>query len=285
MQRLAELQARIQSLSDLGEVVSALRAVSAARVEQARVVLEATRRYTRTIEEAISEVVDEPIFLPDEGIERPGRGYVVVFGSEYGFVGSFNERVLDHALLARRRGDSLLLVGSRLGIVAAGRREPVSWETAMASQIGAVDGVALRVAAELARACAHSTMDRVVVVYTASAGGGAQNPVSETVLPFSVRRYAPASGHRLAALSTLPRRELIDGLAEELLFAELAHAATESFASENLARLSTMKAAADNAQEKLGELGELEHELRQEEITMEMLDVVTGAEAVNNPGR
>ncbi|HVW24478.1 MAG TPA: F0F1 ATP synthase subunit gamma [Polyangiaceae bacterium] len=285
MQRLAELQARIHSLSELGDVVSALRAVSAARVEQARGVLEATRRYTQTIEEAISEAIGGSTPLPDETVERAGGGYVVAFGSEYGFVGSLNHRVLDHALHARKDGDTLLLVGSRLEIVATERREPVAWSTPMAAQIGAVDGVALRVAAELARACASSTMDRVILVYTASAGGGARNPVSEAVLPFDVRRHTPAHEHLPAALSTLPRRELVDGLAEELLFAELAHAATESFASENIARLATMEAAADNVRGKLGELDELEHELRQEDITMEMLDVVTGAAAVDPRAR
>jgi len=75
---------------------------------------------------------------------------------------------------------------------------------------------------------------------------------------------------------------LIDCLVDELLFAQLAHVATESFASENAARLGVMQAAIDNVDGKLDNLGRLERELCQEEITTELLDLVTGAEAVTD---
>ena len=66
----------------------------------------------------------------------------------------------------------------------------------------------------------------------------------------------------------------------ELLLAQLAHAVTESFANENAARLAAMQAATENVSSKLEELRRSERELRQEEITTELLDVVTGADAI-----
>jgi F-type H+-transporting ATPase subunit gamma len=85
---------------------------------------------------------------------------------------------------------------------------------------------------------------------------------------------------RPRALSNLTPNVLLDGLIAELLFAQLAHAATESFASENAARLASMESAADNVTGKLDDLRRIERELRQEEITTELLDIVTGAEAI-----
>jgi F-type H+-transporting ATPase subunit gamma len=190
--------------------------------------------------------------------------------------------VLEHAAIERRQGDALLLVGSRASRVAGEKHERVSWSAPMATQVGSVDGVALRVAEELARSGAQGAAPRVVLVYTRSSGGGTWRIVTEALLPFDLGRYATSRGERPTALSTLPRRVLLDGLIEELLFAELAHAAMESFASESAARLATMEAAADNIDGKLDALGRVERELRQEDITTELLDVVTGAEAVTS---
>lgn len=152
----------------------------------------------------------------------------------------------------------------------------------MASQVGGVDDVAFRIAEQLARVVKATESTRVVLVYTRSSGGGAWTLVTETLLPFDVHAYALRPSGKPPALSNLSPRVLVDGLIEERLFAQLAHAATESFASENGARLSAMKSASDNVAGKLDELRRIERELRQEEITTELLDVVTGVEAITS---
>jgi F-type H+-transporting ATPase subunit gamma len=90
----------------------------------------------------------------------------------------------------------------------------------------------------------------------------------------------PLRRDRPIPLSNLPPRELFEKLIEEIVFAQLTHAAMESFASENAARLVAMESAQDNIDDKLTGLGRLESEGRQEEITTELLDVVTGATAI-----
>ena len=153
----------------------------------------------------------------------------------------------------------------------------------MASQIGGVDNVALRVAEQLARVVEETESLRVFLVYTRSSEGGAASVVTETLLPFDVRgcvSHVPRNAEKPPALTNLSPGALLDGLIEELLFAQLARAATESFASENAARLAAMESAADNVNGKLDDLRRVERELRQEEITTELIDVVTGVEAV-----
>jgi F-type H+-transporting ATPase subunit gamma len=205
---------------------------------------------------------------------------VIAFGSEHGFVGSFNERVLEHAAIQRQAGDELLVVGSRAALVAAERKERVSWSCPMASQIGAIDDVALRVAERLSGAGAQADVARVILVYTRSSGGATWRTVTETLLPFDVQEYLPRRSAAPPPLSNLSPMALLDGLVEELLFAQLTHAAAESFGSENSARLMAMGSAADNVGGELKELRRVERELRQEEITTELMDVITGAEAI-----
>jgi F-type H+-transporting ATPase subunit gamma len=69
-------------------------------------------------------------------------------------------------------------------------------------------------------------------------------------------------------------------LADEYLFAEVTHAIMESLISENAARLRVMESADHNIGDKLEDMVRNEHTLRQEAITSELLDVVTGAEAI-----
>jgi F-type H+-transporting ATPase subunit gamma len=279
MPRLSDLQARIHSLGELESVVAALRSVSAARVQQAHGVLDAIRQYTVVLQDALGAALLR-VPIPEGETAPPGAGgFVVAFGSEHGFVGGFNERLLTHAAIELRNGAELFVIGSRANLAATERGDRVTWSAPMASQVLGVDEVALRVAEELGR---RRDVSRVVLVYTRSSGGATWRIVTETLMPFDLRAYAPRQSNVTPPLSNLEPEALVDGLVEEMLFAQLAHAATESFASENSARLVSMESAADNVSGKLDELHRVEHELRQEEITTELLDVVTGAAAVVN---
>jgi F-type H+-transporting ATPase subunit gamma len=283
VQRLADVQSRVQSLGELQEVITALRSVSAARVQQAHAVLDSIRQYTAIVQDALSEAA-RGFPLPPEAGGGGTSGFVVAFGSEHGFVGAFNERVLTHAALERTKTDALFVVGSRAVLAANERHLGVAWSCPMASQTGGIDEVALRVAEELGRASRAAETARVVLAYTRTSGGATSRIVTETLLPFDVRPYSPRGPDRPRALSNLSPRALLDGLIDELLFAQLAHAATESFASENAARLAAMESASDNVASKLDDLRRVERTLRQEEITTELIDVVTGVEAITGGG-
>ena len=281
MQRLADLQNRIRSLGELRDVVGAMRSLSAVRVQQAHETLLAIRQYAGVIESAMAEA--------DPGLSRRSTDRVpaaepttavLAFGSEHGFVGAFNEHVLDHAI-AHVGGpdDRLLVVGSRAAMIATERRLRVAWTCPMASHVGGVDDVALKAAEEIGRGgVAEPT--KVILVYTRSSGGATWRLVVQTLLPFDFAPYLPPRRNPAPPISNLAAKDLFEKLVEELVFAQLTHAATESFASESAARLAAMKSAHDNIAEKLALLTRCEREGRQEEITTELLDVVTGAEAM-----
>jgi F-type H+-transporting ATPase subunit gamma len=289
MHRLADLQIRIRSLGELREVVGAMRSLSAVRVQQAHETLVGIREYAAIVEGALAQAAlrlpVSPSRVTDDPVAPPPPAAVVAFGSEHGFVGALNQHVLDRAVAhLGGAGDRLLVVGSRGAMLAAERGRTPAWTSPMASHTGGVDEVALRIAEEIARG-APGDIGRVVLVYTRSSGGATWRVVAETLLPFDIEPYLPRRGERsLSPLSNLAPRELFDKLVEEIVFAQLAHAAMESYASENAARLAAMESARDNIESKLTELTRLEREGRQEEITTELLDVVIGAEATAGGG-
>jgi F-type H+-transporting ATPase subunit gamma len=283
VQRIAELASRIKSLTELEEVVGAMRALSAVRVQQAQDLLLAMRQYTRVVEDALSDVVSGGAPIGENTTEVVPT-VIVAFCSEHGFVGAFNERVLaraaEHLALP---GTRLFVVGTR-GVASATERElPIAWSSAMASHVGGVREVAFSVAEEIARH-ADGRLTRVMLVYTRSSGGTTWRIVVETLLPFDLGRYVTQAPPRPSPFTYLEPKILVEKLVDELVFAELTRATVESFASESAARLHAMQSARGNIEDKLGELQRLEREGRQEEITTELLDIVIGAEAMSGVG-
>jgi F-type H+-transporting ATPase subunit gamma len=80
-----------------------------------------------------------------------------------------------------------------------------------------------------------------------------------------------------APLTTLPPTVLLRHLAEEYVYAQLCEAATESFVAENEARVASMAAAKNNIEQMLGELQAQERQVRQEEITAEVVELAGAA--------
>jgi F-type H+-transporting ATPase subunit gamma len=262
-----------------------MRSLAAVRVQQAHGALPAILKYTTVVEAALADAfsLGPPPAPPAAGEATAREGSVaIVFSSEQGFVGAFNERVLERAATQLAQpGDSLLVVGARGASLAAERHLAVAWTTAMATHGGAVVDVARRVAKEVYRRAALGELRRVVLVYAKGSGGSASEVVVSTLLPFDPTPYVAAdAGAGLPPVVYLPLGQLVDRLVDELLLAELMRAAMESFASENGARLATMEAAHTSIEKKLDELSRDERRLRQDEITTELLDIVTGAEAV-----
>ena len=147
----------------------------------------------------------------------------------------------------------------------------------MATRTSSIIDVARRLADELYRSVDAGKFSRVVLVYAASEAGSRWEARSSLLLPFDPSPYQPRQGAGLRPLHYLPPERLIEKLIEELVFAELLRGV---LASENAARLATMQSAHQAIEEKLRDMRRDANVQRQEEITTELLDIVTGAEAL-----
>jgi F-type H+-transporting ATPase subunit gamma len=275
MEQLPRLQARISSLAELRDLIRALRALAATHVQEAQGALPGIRRYVDVVEDAIAE--GAALLEAADGLAAPAgpsdASVLIVVCSEHGFVGAFNERLLDRAEAERKAGQALLVIGRRGAILAAERGLDVERSFSMATHVGGVLGVTRRVAERLA---VVSTAD---VLFAGYRRGGEFEPEARSILPLDPALLA-RSERRSPPLHHLAPDTLLQRLASEYLFGEITHAVMESLASENGARLRAMETADHNIGDKLDELRRKEHALRQEAITSELLDVVTGSEAI-----
>lgn len=275
MEDLPRLKARIASLRDLRDLMRALRALAASHVQEAQDALRGIRRYTGIVEEAIVETTAAlPVERADRGAPPPaGAPMLAVFCSEHGFAGAFNERLLDRAERELANGRRLGIVGRRGAVLAEERGLAPLWQLPMAAHVGGIAATARQVVGQLAPA---ATVD---IVFASYRRGGSFEVEVKRLLPLDPQLFA-ASPRRSPPLHHLAPGDLLERLAGEYLFAEITRAVMESLASENGARLRAMETADHNIGEKLEKLGRREHALRQEAITTELLDVVTGSEAV-----
>ncbi|MEZ5931054.1 MAG: FoF1 ATP synthase subunit gamma [Alphaproteobacteria bacterium] len=275
MEQLPRLKARIASLKELRNLVRAMRALAASHAQEAQSALGGIRRYVEVVEKAIAEgasLLDDAERLFARSTQAVGSLSIVVAG-EHGFAGAFSRRLLDHAVAERKPGQELVVIGRRGAMLAEEMGLDVRQSFAMATHVGGVLGITRHIAAYLREV---STAD---VVFGSYQKGGSFEPRSKRLLPLDP---ALLEGREAAnpPLHHLEPAALLQQLAEEYFFAELTRAIMESLASENGARLQAMSAADHNIGDKLDKLQRTELALRQESITSELLDVVTGSEAI-----
>ncbi|MEI8393790.1 MAG: FoF1 ATP synthase subunit gamma [Rhodospirillaceae bacterium] len=279
VERLAEIQARIANLGDLQDIMAAMRALAGMRLARAQSALPGIRQYTEVINFALARglaLTGEAGRHVGGAQSSGGRMAVVAFTSEHGFAGAYNEHVLDAAWQLAADGHRLLVVGSRGRIKADERGYTVAYWQPMATHIDGVLDIVLRCAEEIYKRLAQD-VERVTLVFGRLSGGVSWKVGVEPVLPFDAGAFTRADA--VAPMVYLDPTDLFDKVVEEFLFTRLMHAALESFASENAARLTAMEAAHDNIESKLENLNRQACQQRQEEITTELLDVVIGATA------
>ena len=112
------------------------------------------------------------------------------------------------------------------------------------------------------------------------ASAGRFTPTVVPIIPLDATRFAGTNTLRTSPHLYLTPEELLPLLIEEYLFIELYRAFVESIASENGSRLRSMDNAGKNIDKKIDELMQLYRISRQEEITSEMLEIISGAEAI-----
>jgi len=294
----ANLRRKIISAGDLQSVVRTMKAMAASSIGQYEKSVSALADYYRTVQLGLAVCVrDTAPTAPLTAPERQSGGHrvsVVVFGSDQGLVGQFNEVIVDYALAAIAafpRSPHIWAVGERVqarlldaGLRLVGRLTVPSSVEAIAPLVGQIlleseQGPAGDIAA-------------LHLIYNRRASGSAFVPVDERLLPLDEdwRRtlveltWPTANLPEVIGSHTATVRALI----REYVFVSLFRACAESLASENASRLAAMERADRNINELLENLHGTFHRLRQSSIDEELFDVISGYEAlstvVHKPG-
>ena len=289
----ASLRRKISSAGDLQSVVRTMKALAASSIGQYERSVRALADYYRTVELGLGACFREGEAASRPGQKRQGGARAiaaVVFGSDQGLVGQFNEVVADHAV------ETLAALPGKAEVWAVGERVHARLADGDLALMGlltvptSVKGIAPLVGRILVESETPHERDQSAELYlfynrpTSRAG---YRPVSQRLLPLD-----EAWRHELAE-RPWPTRSLpevmgggtptLRALLREYLFVSLFRACAESLASENASRLAAMERADKNIDELLETLQSTFHRLRQSGIDEELFDIVSGFDALAAP--
>ena len=287
----ASLRRKINSAGDLQSVVRTMKAMAASNIGQYEKAVRALGDYYRSVELGLSICFRKgaPAALMTESRRRTDEGSVaaVVFGSDQGLVGRFNDVVADHAVttLAALPGKPRVwAVGERVHARLADAGLPLIGLFTVPNSVKAITPLVGQILVESETRHGQGEVTELHLFYNRPRSGAVYGPVSQRLLPLdeSWRR-------KLAELpwptGSLP--EVMGGAAatlraliREYLFISLFRACAESLSSENASRLAAMQRADKNIDELLEDLNGTFHRLRQSGIDEELFDVISGFEAL-----
>lgn len=277
-ERLPDITARIENVKQLRAVTTAMRGIAAARAQQSKGLLAGIGAYAEAISRAIGQTLNFVPFSPTVGFDRASGRALILFCAEQGFAGALSDRILDAA--GRDIAAShLMLIGTRGAGIARERGLNPGWMLAMASQVGAVAAVANRVAEALYALIAKGAIARAEVVFAHLDAAHVIGVERKALFPLDLERFRQKEAS-IPLLTTLELEVLIERLAVEYIYAVLCEAAMHAFAAENQARMEAMGSVANNIDRTLCELQQRENQVRQEEVTAEIVELASSVEAV-----
>jgi F-type H+-transporting ATPase subunit gamma len=289
----ASLQRKISSAGDLQSVVRSMKAVAASNIGQYEKAVGVLDEYYRTVELGLSVCFrDDAPALAKTG-DKPGADHrsvgAVIFGSDQGLVGRFNDLVVDFARdkLATYPGEtSVWAVGARAGarLSDAGLAPLMIFD--VPTSINAIAPLIARILTQTASARGRGDGAELHLFYNRPTRGSAYEPVGQQLLPLddSWRQTLARLAWPTANLPQIvgSHGPALRALVREYLFVSLFRACAKSLASENASRLAAMQRADRNIDDMLGSLTGQFQQLRQSGIDEELFDVVSGFEALKD---
>ena len=288
----ASLLRKIGGAGDLQSVVRTMKAVAASSIGQYENSVRALGDYYRTVELGLGACFRKRGLAPVNG-ERKGTtdaGAIgaIVFGSDQGLVGQFNDVVADFAIkmLAALPGKpQVWAVGERVHARLADAGLPPMGLFPVPNSVRAITPLIGQIQIESEAHRARGDYARVYVFHNRPTTGAVYEPVSQRLLPLDAQwqqdlakvRWPTGNLPEVMCGGTVTLRALI----REYLFISLFRACAESLASENASRLAAMQRADKNINELLEDLNRTFHRLRQSGIDEELFDVVSGFEALS----
>jgi F-type H+-transporting ATPase subunit gamma len=295
MASLRDIRKRIRSVKNTRQITKAMKMVAAAKLRRAQDAITAARPYATALDQIIADLaaraegeVAHPLLQ-----QRPTLQNVelVVLTSDRGLAGGFNSNVTRRA--ARylyengAQNISITTIGRKGNDFFRNRRVPVRKDLA-----GLYGRVSYKTASDVAEELSHrflsGEVDAVYLVFNEFVSAISQKVSLTQLLPFQALPAAaqPAGTQPAGATASVDfkyepnRQAVLDRLVPQALSIKFYRAILESVASEHGARMSAMENATSNATDMIGKLTLTYNRTRQAVITKELMEIVSGAEAL-----
>ncbi len=286
MANLKEIRNRITSVSSTMQITSAMKMVSAAKLKKAQDAITAMRPYADKLTEllqSLSATLDEDSGSKYSDQRIVNKVLLVSITSNRGLAGAFNSNIIKET----NRLIKEEYAGKEVSILAIGKKTNDAFNKSnrvIANRSEVYDDLTFDNVSEIAEFLMDSFLqnqaDKIVLVYNKFKNAATQEIMAEQFLP--IKPMEKDDEVQLDYIFEPSKIEIVEQLIPKSLKTQLYKALRDSFASEHGARMTAMHKATDNATELRDELKLTYNKARQASITNEILEIVGGAEALNN---
>ncbi|MDP2540178.1 ATP synthase F1 subunit gamma [Tenacibaculum discolor] len=286
MANLKEIRNRITSIKSTMQITSAMKMVSAAKLKKAQDAITAMRPYSSKLTEllqTLSATLDSDAGGVYSTEREVNKVLLVTVTSNRGLCGGFNSSIIKETVktINEKYNDAtvdLLTIGKKGNDILSKEYTVIENRSNIFDDL-TFENVA-QVAEQLMNLFVDGSYDKIEIIYNRFKNAATQIPQVEQFLPIQ-----PVEGESNANLDYIfepSKEEIILELIPKSLKTQLYKAIRDSFAAEHGARMTAMHKATDNATELRDELLLTYNKARQAAITNEILEIVGGAEALNN---
>ena len=286
MANLKEIRNRISSVSSTMKITSAMKMVSAAKLKKAQDAITAMRPYANKLTEllqSLSATLDGDSGSKFANQREVKKVLIVAINSNRGLCGGFNSNILKESV--KLAND--VYANQDVSFVAIGKKANDALSknfNVISNHSDVFDVLTFNNVAEIAQMLMdkfeEGEFDKIELIYNKFKNAATQIIMTEQFLPI-----VPAESETNLNLDYIfepSKVEIVETLIPKSLKTQLYKAVRDSFASEHGARMTAMHKATDNATELRDELKLTYNKARQAAITNEILEIVGGAEAMNN---
>lgn len=306
MANLRDIRNRIDSVENTKQVTRAMKMVAAAKLRRAQERIFQTRPYSFKLRELVEHLKEEldptshELFPPRESVDG---ALLIVVTADRGLAGAFNSNVIRRAEDTIAENYAALRKKDALRLLCVGRKGHEHFAKRDYQLVGDYKGIFDNLSFDIGKAVAEQaiegyldgTWDEVQIVYNEFKNTISQNRIVEPLIPIPDERFStPVMQEEFNGISTVDIDKEVDYLFEpnpEALLNELVprflhyqvwRALLESNAAEQGARMVAMDNATSNAEELLEDLRLAYNRARQDAITTEILEITSGAEALES---
>jgi len=288
MANLKEIRGRISSISSTMQITRAMKMVSAAKLKKAQDAIVMLRPYSEKLQEIIQNVnsSSDPDQVSIYAQKREVKKVLfIAVTSNRGLAGAFNSNIVKELNIQFQNNSQyeieVLTIGKKAYDAVRRSRTVFSNESSVFDKLSF--DVVSNVTETVMSNYREGKFDEVYVIYNKFVNAATQDVITEKVLPISMAEVdAKETQVETDYIFEPNKAEILDNLIPKSIKTQVFKAVLDSVASEHGARMTAMHKATDNAQELKNDLVIFYNKARQAAITNEILEIVSGAEALKN---
>lgn len=285
MATLASLKRNINTTESLSSIVGTMKAFASSNIMHFQQAADASGTYAEILSKSLSVIFAQDLQAGSASDEGSGLRIHVVFGSDFGLTGRFNERIVDFALreVPKGKNDLLIVIGQQV-LVRLRRYRHIDQVFSVPQTEEGITRTVQRILSRLDEMRATRPLSSIELYYNKPIGKASMREVHETLFPLEMEAFLETRqawpGRCIPELLTDPdgtRRDLI----QQFFFITLYRTFCDSLVTENASRLASMQSAERNIRDRLDELSFRYRQERQSQITDDINDIISGYKAIS----